>query len=333
MHSPSIAIMGLGAIGASIGHALYRNKVPFTVLARNEQRQRELAAGFDFELLQTATHIALSAEGPARISALGGKYDVIFLSMKASHLAESARSLLPYLAENGVYVLLQNGLPEESLPEDLRMRAVSGIVGYNVQTKDGRYWQSNHGHLILGSNARLAVMPDLKRAIEPYEAVTITDNPLGYRWNKLAINAVINGLGAVSGQPLGTIFSSRQGRTAAIGLLDEAGQVMQKLHVKEEIVPGTISVFRFGAHGLPYLLQHAILWILGRKYRHVRTSMLQDIEAGRQTEVEEIHGAIQKAAQGAGVQTPVLDAVVETIRAISSGQKKSSMDELLSLRA
>lgn len=334
--NPSIAIMGLGAIGASIAHALYRNNIPFTVLARNAPRLQELGSGFDFQHLEHVTHINFSPQGPARIAAIGGQHNVIFLSMKASHLAESAQSLLPYLAKGGILVLLQNGLPEESLSEDLRHCAVSGIVGYNVQSKDGRYWQSNEGHLILGAGGAgfpemqtiRPLLLELKRALEPYEAVTITDNPAGFRWNKLSINAVINGLGAVSGQTLGAIFSSGAGRAAAMRLLEEAGQVMQKLNVKEEIVPGTMSVYRFGAKGLARFVQHLILWILGRKYKHVRTSMLQDIEAGRQTEVEEIHGAIQKAARASGVETPVLDAVVQMIRRISAGEKKSGMEHL-----
>lgn len=326
MHTPSIAIMGLGAIGASIAHALHRNGVPFTILARNPERLSEvLKSGVDFQLLQERTHIALSADGPSRAAALGGQFDVIFLSMKASHLAASARSLLGHLTESGVFVLLQNGLPEEALDSLVRERSVSGIVGYNVQTKDGQFWQSNPGHLILGSQTPRPVLLQLKTAIEPYEAVTVTDNPVGFRWNKLAINAVINGLGAVSGQPLGSIFSEKSGRLAAIGLLEESGNVMRKLSVKEEIVPGTLSVYRFGAHGLPYFIQHLILRILGMKYKHVRTSMLQDIEAGRETEVEEIHGAIQRAGMRAGVATPVLDRTMAAIREISAGRQKSSI--------
>lgn len=326
MQNPSIAIMGLGAIGASIAHALFRNNVPFTILARNPERQSVLTgSGIDFKLLEKAVHIPLAAEGSACVSALGGRYDAVFLSMKASHLAESAASLIPHLTEKGVLVLLQNGLPEESLPEDLASRVVSGIVGYNVQTKDGQYWQSNPGHLIFGSRMPAQILPFLKTAIEPFEAVTITDNPLGYRWNKLAINAVINGLGAASGQALGAIFSDKAGRLAAIGLLEEAANVMRKLNVKEEIVPGTLSVFRFGSQGLPHFIQHLILRVLGMKYKHVRTSMLQDIEAARETEVEEIHGAIQRAGLRAGVATPVLDRTVEVIREISKGRRKPDL--------
>lgn len=322
----SIAVAGVGAIGASIAHALFRNGVPFTVLARNPERLNELSAsGIDFKLVDRAVHIAFHGEGPARVTAFTGTYDAIFLSMKASQLTSSIEALLPLLSERGRFVLLQNGLPEQELAPDVRARCVSGIVGYNVQLTSGVYWQSNPGHLILGAHPNPDFLPDLARAISPHEAVTITENPEGYRWNKLAINAVINGLGAVSGESLGVIFSSKAGRRAAIALLAEAGNVMRALHVKEEIVPGTISVYRFGPGGLPSFLQHAILYFLGRKYRHVRTSMLQDILAGRKTEIQEIHGAIARAANTAGVQVPVISRTIETVEAVSRGAYAPSM--------
>ncbi|MFO1469456.1 MAG: hypothetical protein U1F27_00290 [Turneriella sp.] len=57
---------------------------------------------------------------------------------------------------------------------------------------------------------------------------------------------------------------------------------MKGLRILEGIVPGTISVYRLAA--MPTILQHTIIYVLGRKYAKIRTSMLQDIDKGVKTE-------------------------------------------------
>ncbi|MFO1525340.1 MAG: ketopantoate reductase C-terminal domain-containing protein [Turneriella sp.] len=72
----------------------------------------------------------------------------------------------------------------------------------------------------------------------------LSHNAVGFRWNKLAINSVINGLGAVTGLALGPLFARREGRRAAIMLIKEAAAVMRALGIEEGIVPGAISVYK-----------------------------------------------------------------------------------------
>ncbi len=314
-----IALLGTGAIGASVARALYLNQVPFTILVRDKQRKADLVSQGIHYTLKSTTHVRLNERAEvltlaeAQKKARSLKFDYIFLGMKTPHLKEAAKTAKGLLVKGGRLVLLQNGLPERELRTYKEENIISGIVGYNTQLMpDGSYFQSNPGHLILANALR---PPDeLKALLEPHLPVVVSDNPLGFRWNKLAINSVINGLGAISGLALGPLFAKHQARRAAIGLIQEAAAVMHALHITEGIVPGAISVYRFAK--MPAFVQHLVLFVLGRKYAKIRTSMLQDVERGVKTEVDQIHGAIVEAANEAQVPVPVTRRLCEIVRNI-----------------
>jgi 2-dehydropantoate 2-reductase len=320
-----IALLGTGAIGASVARALYLNKIPFTILVRDKKRKGDLLTRGLRYTLEDTTHIDLKqgAEvltlAEAQKKAGKDRFDFVFLGMKTPHLKEAAKTAKALLAKGGRIVLLQNGLPENELPTFEAEQVISGIVGYNTQLlPDGSYFQSNPGHLILANASRPP--HELKALLEPHLPVVISANALGFRWNKLAINSVINGLGAISGLALEPLFAKHSARRAAIGLIHEAATVMHALQIEEGIVPGAISVYRFAK--LPAFIQHLMLFVLGRKYAKIRTSMLQDVERGVKTEVDQIHGAIAAAAKDAGIEVPLTEAIVQRVHALEAGELK-----------
>lgn len=325
-----IALLGTGAIGASVARALFLNRVPFTILVRDKRRKENLfTRGISYRL-KDVTHIELGGLFQVKTVTEGKKYDYIFLGMKTPHLRIAAVTAKKLLAKGGRIILLQNGLPEKAIRNFRDEEIISGIVGYNTQLMpDGSYYQSNPGHLILANSVRPP--HELGQLLEPYLPVVVTDNPTGYRWNKLAINSVINGLGAVTGLALGPLFARRDARRAAIMLIKEAAAVMRALNIAEGIVPGAISVYRLAA--LPAFVQHLIIYVLGRKYKKIRTSMLQDVEKGLKTEVDEIHGAIADAAKHAGVRVPLTQAIVERVHLLEERKARPAAAALAGLIA
>lgn len=317
-----IAFLGTGAIGASLVRALFLNKIPFTILVRDKKRKADLLTRGISYRLKDITHVEL-AGSVVRTIGEAKKYDFIFLGMKTPNLPASAKIAKKHLTKTGKIILLQNGMPEEAISGFKPGQIISGIVGYNTQLmSDGSYFQSNPGHLILGAKGELP--KDLKTALEPHQPVVLTHNAIGFRWNKLAINSVINGLGAVTGLALGPLFSRSDARRAAITLIQEAAAVMKALRIEEGIVPGAISVYKLA--GFPAFLQHLIIYILGRKYAKIRTSMLQDIDKGVKTEVNEIHGAIVAAAKKAGVAVPLTEEIVNHVHRLEAGKAKTNPD-------
>lgn len=322
-----VAFLGTGAIGASLVRALFLNKIPFTILVRDKKRKVDLLTRGISYRLNDITHVELAGSEVRTISE-AKKYDYIFLGMKTPNLPASAKTAKKHLTKTGKIILLQNGMPESAISGFKPDQVISGIVGYNTQLmSDGSYFQSNPGHLILGSAGELA--HELKTALEPHQPIVLTHNAIGFRWNKLAINSVINGLGAVTGLALGPLFSRIDARRAAITLIKEAAAVMKALNIEEGIVPGAISVYKLAR--FPAFLQHLIIYILGRKYAKIRTSMLQDIDKGVKTEVDEIHGAIVAAAKQAGIAVPLTSQIVGRVHTLEAGKARPDANYFTSL--
>ena len=140
MTHPRIALLGQGAVGATLVRALYLGKVPFDILLREESRVRELAAQpITYTLGKRTTTIPLGPQGPGRpvlLTAADKGYDLVFLGMKSMHLRASLALVKPLLAPGGRAVLLQNGLPEDDALQSIEpAQLAGGVVGWNVQTK------------------------------------------------------------------------------------------------------------------------------------------------------------------------------------------------------
>ncbi|HNL55903.1 MAG TPA: 2-dehydropantoate 2-reductase N-terminal domain-containing protein [Turneriella sp.] len=178
-----IALLGTGAIGASVARALYLNQVPFTILVRDKKRKADLITQGIRYTLKSTTHIQLNQGvevltlAEAQKNARSLKFDYMFFGMKTPHLQEAARTAKGLLAKGGRLVLLQNGLPERELRNYKEENIISGIVGYNAQLMpDGSYFQSNPGHLILANAHRypdLLTYPDNIRQLDGLERLGV----------------------------------------------------------------------------------------------------------------------------------------------------------------
>lgn len=324
MVTQKIAIYGLGAVTATIVRALKLNKVSPTILARNQTRADDLILkGFSFQYKgEKVGTFSFSQSEVEDIAKSKGNFDYIIMGMKNDHLAECIPSAMNLLSGNGKLVLIQNGFPEESVsalaPAN---KMIGGVVGWNTQLKpDGSYFQSNPGALIISGVDGSVPEIHWKTMLEPYIPIILTANLPGYRWHKIGINAIINGLSATGMLTLGELLFQKNGRRAAIEIVSEVGSIMGKLGISEGVVPGSVSLKKL-AHGksaLPMFLRHLILLVIGLKYKKIKTSMVQDLENGRKTEIRELNGAIVEKGKTVGVHAKFNEAVVKKVIELES---------------
>ena len=139
----------------------------------------------------------------------------------------------------------------------------------------------------------------------------MTDNVRGMIWSKLLINSTFTGLSAVSGLRYGG--AAEQGRDAVFCLWKE-GVAVGDAQGLELVAIHDVHPHGFDAAGLARMMQHMA---------NVRPSMLQDLDAGRTTEVDVVNGGVAGKGRELGIATPCNDAVVELVHSMERGERSS----------
>ena len=332
---PRILVVGCGAIGGVLAGTLLEIGQEVSVLTTNPAIADALrdngvrVTGPDAPAPMKPASV-LERPDPAR------SFDFILLATQPPQVEEAARSSVDMLADGGKMVCFQNGLCEMRVAKVCRPERVMGaVVAWGASMLEpGVYERTSAGGFTLG---RLEGAPDeateeLSRLLEAVGPVNISDNLLGARWSKLAINAAISALGTIGGDRLGALMRHRYVRRLALDIMTETVHVAIAEGVALEKVSGTLDLNWIAlteaeqtAAGSPGLLaKHTLLLAVGARYRRLRSSMLAAIERGRPPAVDFLNGEVVERAKPHGLSTPVNSAARDLVWAIARGQAKPS---------
>jgi 2-dehydropantoate 2-reductase len=334
-----ILVIGAGGIGGIVAGCLAEVGADVTAVSTNAAiRAAVESAGF--RLREEGDERAIAG----RIVAApppGARYDVIVLATQPPQVEQAARDASAALAPDGRMVVLQNGLCEERVAAIVgRDRVVGAIVAWGASMPEpGVYDRTASGGFTIG---RLDGPPDdaarrVGTLLEAVGPVTYTDNLLGARWSKLALNCAISSLGTIAGERLGPLVRVRRYRRLALEVMTEVVAVARREGVTLEKVAGTLDLEwialtdaeRAMKVGSPALTaKHALLIAVGLRYRRMRSSMLAAIERGRTPAIDFLNGEVVARARRDGVPAPVNDKVVQTVWAIARGEETSSRELL-----
>jgi 2-dehydropantoate 2-reductase len=331
-----ILVIGAGGIGGIVAGCLAEVGADVTAVSTNAGiRAAVESAGF--RLREEGDERAVAGRIVAAPPA-GETFDVIVLATQPPQVEEACRGALPALSEHGRVVVLQNGLCEERIAAIVgRERVIGAIVAWGASMPEpGVYDRTASGGFTIG---RLSGAPDdatraIGTSLEAVGPVAYTDNLLGARWSKLALNCAISSLGTIAGERLGPLVRVRRYRRLALEVMTEVVEVARSEGVKLEKVAGTLDLEwialtdseRASKLGSPALTaKHALLIAVGLRYRRMRSSMLAAIERGRTPAIDFLNGEIVARA-GAGA--PVNAKIIETVWAIARGSEISSRELL-----
>ena len=222
--------------------------------------------------------------------------------VKAYQTEAAAAALARWLAADGLAVTLQNGLGNL---EVLAARLGTERVALGVTTAGatlvapGIVREAGAGPTSIARHPRSAALLQLLRSAGL--PADLADGALGLAWGKLAISAAVNPITALLRIPNGGLLEPQ-----ARGALEAAGMAMREVEATAQAA----------GLRLPYADVTAELEAVLRRTAANRASMLQDIEAGRPTEVEAINGAVVREAEGRGVPVPVNRVLLGLIRSL-----------------
>ncbi len=329
-----IAVVGAGAIGGVSAAFLTKAGRHLQIVVKHESLVTQAAtSGLEISGLKGTHRVPVDAVH--EIEDLAPDPDVVLLATKANDCLDAARRLLPIMKEDSVLVSLQNGICEDALGQVLgRDRVLGCVVGWGAtMLEPGRLEVSSPGEFVVGNidhreDDRVMSIQHLLDHVMP---TRISDNILGELYSKLIVNSCINSLGAITGMQLGALLSMAKVRNIFIGLMREMMAVAEALSIKVEPGGGgKLDFYRFiqGEGFVADARRHLTIRLIGFKYRRIKSSSLQSLERGRQTEVDFLNGYICQRGQEQGIPTPLNEAIVRIIKEIEAGRRPIGPENL-----
>jgi 2-dehydropantoate 2-reductase len=309
-----ICVIGAGAIGGYLAARLLAAGANVTVIARGATLQAIAAAGL---CLREAGHEQWLR--PTRLTddaTAVGACDVVILGVKAHQLAALTPTLAALYHDDTIVVPAQNGIPwwyfqrhggphegtpiravdpDGSIAAAIPIERVIGCVVYPATelVAPGVIQHIEGDRFVLGEPdgtrspriqalANAFIAAGLRAPIRPRIRAEI--------WVKLWGNLAFNPISALTRATLDVICTTPATRALAAAMMSEAQTIAERLDITfpVSIAQRIDGATRVGAH---------------------KTSMLQDIEAGRATEVDALVGAVAELGRLTGVPTPHIDAI------------------------
>ena len=323
MSSPkSICIAGAGSIGCFVGGMLRAGGHPVSMLARprviDEVRTNGLKVT-SFEGIEhrfTPAEIKLS-DNPSILADAA----IILVTVKSDDTEEVADLIAKHASADATIVSLQNGTGNvPALREKLLAHHVlAGMVPFNVLTLAP-------GHFHRASSGDILIQKDLEDTAaqlrQPELVFRSVENMKGVQWGKLLIN-LNNALNALSGLPLRDQLSQRPWRALFADQMSEALAVIKAERispVSSTPLPAALTPFILK---LPDFAYQAIAGSAVKIDPKARSSMWEDLQRGRRTEVDHLQGLIVKLAKRHGLKTPLAERIVALIRSAEQAGKGS----------
>ena len=300
-----IVVLGSGSIGSLYGaflSTLDENEV--ILVGRNPHVAAIRAKGLLIHGIMGERRFSLKAvEDVSHID----EADLILLTTK-TYDAISAIKTARHLVNKGAYVLvIQNGLGTEERVADVLdstrvLRATTCMGALRVEpgvveatgcglTEIGSRFPENHDYV-----QELTEM--LKKCGFDVRA---SDNIEGVVWTKTLVNCGINPVGALTGFKNGEVYKNPQLRQLVIHLVEEAVAIVKAL-------------------GVELTTEDPVRYALGtaKATGDNINSMLQDVLAGKKTEIDSITGEIIRLGKELGIATPANESVYALVKAIES---------------
>ena len=241
--------------------------------------------------------------------------DLIIIATKSNNLDEAIALIKNFVKEDTIILSLLNGIESEE-----RIASVYGesrvlysyYIGHTSTRKGRNITHDGIFTTVFGEKLNTALSENVKKVKKffdltgiPYEIPEDMDYS---RWWKFLVNVGYNQASAVLNASYGDFQRCKKVNAFAIKLMQEAAQIAKAQGVKntDNLIPQVLEVIKTM---LP----------------DTRTSMLQDVDAKRQTEVDIFAGYISKYGKKLGIATPYNDMFLELIKAVD---EKNSLNKI-----
>jgi 2-dehydropantoate 2-reductase len=295
-----VLVAGCGAIGSVFGCLLRKAGHDVTLFGRDWHLRAIADHGLGLDGIWGKHH----SEGfhlASKRKDLSGEYDLVIVAVKSYDTSAIVAQIRECVKADGIVLSAQNGLGNiECLGVSFgaeRSLGANILVGAKLSAPACVTVTVQAAPIVIGplEVSDCVMMERIHSWIRAFGQAQIpceaTPNILAYLWAKVFYNAPLNPLGALLHVHYGALGDNSELRDIMDGVIDEAFAVAAASDI--DLLWPNSNEFRkfFYGHLLPTTYDH-------------RSSMLQDLERGRRTEIDAINGQIWRYGQAQGIATP-----------------------------
>lgn len=295
-----VAILGAGAMGAVYASKFFDVAPLSTILvARDSRYDRLRADGLKVNGKKYAVPVVRPDEAtrPA---------DLIIVALKHHHIPDAIHDLRNLIGDETTLISVMNGLDSEEI-----FGSVYGMgkvlyaiaVGIDAVREGNSVTYTIPGKIVFGESDNSRPSERVGRVRAAFDrAGILSETPLDMMrmlWWKFMINVGVNQASAVMRAPYGVFQSSPDAQALMEALMGEVIELAQRIGVNlgDQDLDGWYAVLKtLSPEG--------------------KTSMLQDIEAGRKTEVEVFAGKVVELGTRHGIATPVNQTLLNIVHVL-----------------
>lgn len=236
----------------------------------------------------------------------GTPQDLILIATKATALDAALDTIAPYVGPDTLILSLLNGITSEKIVS-ARFGAekvlYSHFLGHTSTRQGDRITHDGEYHIYFGEADNRTLSGKVLRIKALFDRTgiryRIPEDMLASMWQKFTLNIGCNQTTALLRQPYGHIQQNPKAMALTVGLMEEAAAVARKLQIAghDTLVQRAIEVIR-------YLRPED------------KSSMLQDVEAGRPSEIDQFAGTLCRLADSSGIPAPLNSAAWKILSAL-----------------
>lgn len=309
-----IHIVGAGAIGGLFAGLLTEGGEDVTLIDKRQAR---------CDLLNKRGWTIQTSDGKRNVNVNTVSYplkaeppDLVVIAVKSVDTEKAAKSITHILSEDTDVVTIQNGWGNiEKIQSFVKDARVLGGVTMQASTliKLGEVFHAADGLTYFGDLSGEAThgLDEVSRTFNRAGIkLEISQNITELMWSKLVANAAINPLTALLGIKNSGLLSQRW-----------------RTHVMSEVISEGVNVAN--AKGVKLGIRKTVqeATSISKLTGSNKSSMLQDIEKRRRTEIDSINGAISRIGKEVHVETPVNNLLTRLVREVEGGEIRSAVRE------
>jgi 2-dehydropantoate 2-reductase len=308
-----LVVAGAGSIGCFVGGLAAFAGRRVSLLARPRVISEIDRFGLTLTSLEgSSCHVASRQVRLSEDPKILAEASVVLVTVKSADTAGIADAIARHAPPDAVIVSLQNGVANAAvlrgqLPD---MTVLAAMVPFNViAAGEGRFHRATSGNIVIerdaANHAAQLSVPGL--VLQP------TDNIAGVQWGKLLVN-LNNAINALSGLPLREQLGNRDWRRLFADQIAEGLMAVRADGIRPvsptPVPPGwTPHLLR-----LPDALFRIALAPAMKIDPQARSSMWEDLERRRRTEIDYLQGVITEIADRRGLKAPLSRRIVELIK-------------------